>query len=74
MQKILLSIIVPIYEVEKYLKRFLDSIEKNLQSGMEVILVDDGSKDNCGKIIDEFAAKQLPPHVSVAAIHKDNGG
>ena len=63
MQKILLSIIVPIYEVEKYLKRFLESIEKNLQSGMEVILVDDGSKDNSGKIIDKFAAKQLPPCV-----------
>ena len=61
MQNILLSLIVPIYGVEAYLRRFLDSIEKNLEPGIEVILVDDGSKDNCGKIIDEFAAKRLPP-------------
>ena len=63
MQNILLSLIVPIYGVEAYLRRFLDSIEKNLEPGIEVILVDDGSKDNCGKIIDEFAAKRLPPPV-----------
>lgn len=74
MQNILLSLIVPIYGVEAYLRRFLDSIEKNLEPGIEVILVDDGSKDNCGKIIDEFAAKRLPPRVSIVAIHKDNGG
>ena len=74
MQEIILSLIVPIYGVEAYLKRFLDSLEKNLKPGIEIILVDDGSKDNCGKIIDEFTAKQLPPHVSVVAIHKHNGG
>lgn len=61
MQEVILSLIVPIYGVETYLKRFLDSVEKNLRPGIEVILVDDGSKDNCGKMIDEFAAKQYPP-------------
>lgn len=74
MQEIILSLIVPVYGVEAYLKRFLDSLEKNLKPEIEIILVDDGSKDNCGKIIDEFTAKQLPPHVSVVAIHKHNGG
>lgn len=61
MQEIILSLIVPVYGVEAYLKRFLDSLEKNLKPEIEIILVDDGSKDNCGKIIDEFTAKQLPP-------------
>ena len=74
MQNILLSLIVPIYGVEAYLKRFLDSLENNLEPGIEVILVDDCIKDNCGKIIDEFATKKLLPHVYVRAIHKQNGG
>lgn len=74
MSEVILSLVVPIYGVELYLRRFLDSLEKNLRPGVEVILVDDGSKDNSGKIIDEFATKKYPPDVSVVAIHKSNGG
>ena len=61
MSEVILSLVVPIYGVELYLRRFLDSLEKNLRPGVEVILVDDGSKDNSGKIIDEFATKKYPP-------------
>lgn len=74
MSEVILSLVVKIYGVELYLRRFLDSLEKNLRPGVEVILVDDGSKDNSGKIIDEFATKKYPPDVSVVAIHKLNGG
>lgn len=61
MSDVILSLVVPIYGVELYLRRFLDSLEKNLRPGVEVILVDDGSKDNSGKIIDEFATQKYPP-------------
>ena len=63
--------IVSIYGVEQYIKRFLNSLEKNLTSEIEVILVDDGTKDNSGKIADEFALS-YPEYVKV--IHKENGG
>lgn len=71
MQTTKISFIVPIYGVEKYISRFLNSLTPNLQPGVEVILVDDGSKDNCGKIIDEY--QQQHPD-SVKTIHKKNGG
>ena len=66
-----LSLVVPIYGVEKYINRFFDSLEKNLQPGVEVLLIDDGAKDNSGKMADEFAIK-YPEYVQV--IHKENGG
>ena len=66
-----LSIIIPIYGVEEYLDRFLKSLIPNLIHGIEVILVDDGSKDNSGLIIDEFQ-RQHEDHVTV--FHKENGG
>lgn len=55
----LLSIIVPIYNVEKYLARCIDSILAQSFSDFELILVDDGSPDNCGKICDEYVEKIL---------------
>lgn len=67
----MLSLVVPIYGVEKYINRFLVSLEKNLQSNIEVLLVDDGTKDASGIIADEFAQK-YPQYVKV--IHKENGG
>lgn len=70
---ILLSLVVPIFGVERYIHRFLNSIRKNLQENMEVILVDDGSKDNCGKIIDEFAEKYNNKYF-IKSLHKVNGG
>ena len=65
-----LSIIVPIYNVERYLNRCVDSILDQTFTDFEVILVDDGSPDRCPTICDEFLEKD--PRVRV--IHKENGG
>ena len=67
-----LSIIVPIYKVEQYLCKCVDSlINQDLPSGVyEIILVDDGSPDRCGEICDEYAAS----HSNVKVIHRENGG
>lgn len=64
------SIIVPVYNVEKYLPRCIDSILNQTFSDFELILVDDGSPDNCGAICDEYVAKDS----RVVVIHKENGG
>lgn len=65
-----ISVIVPVYNVESYLARCVDSILTQTYENLEVILVDDGSKDNSGVICDGYAAKD--PRVKV--IHKENGG
>lgn len=64
------SIVVPIYKVEKYLKECVDSILAQSLKEIEVILVDDGSPDNCGKIIDDYAEKDA----RVVALHQKNSG
>lgn len=64
------SIIVPIYNVERFLHQAVDSILNQTLKDIEVILVDDGSLDNCGKICDEYAAKDS----RVRVIHQKNGG
>jgi glycosyltransferase involved in cell wall biosynthesis len=64
------SIVVPIYKVERYLRRCVDSLLNQTYSNIEIILVDDGSPDNCGKIADQYAKKD--PRVKV--VHKKNGG
>lgn len=66
----LVSIIVPIYKVEPYLRRCLDSIVNQTYTNLEIILVDDGSPDGCPAICDEYAAKDS----RIVVIHKDNGG
>ena len=64
------SVIVPVYKVEKYLRRCVDSILAQTYTDFEVILVDDGSPDECPRICDEY--ERLDPRVRV--IHKPNGG
>lgn len=65
-----ISIIVPVYKVEKYIHRCVDSILGQTFADFELILVDDGSPDNCGAICDEYAAKDS----RVVVIHQQNGG
>ncbi|MDR0741844.1 MAG: glycosyltransferase [Puniceicoccales bacterium] len=64
------SIIVPIYGVERYLCQCLDSILAQTLRGIEIILVDDGSPDKCPQIADKYAAKDR----RIVAIHQTNGG
>lgn len=64
------SVIVPLYNVEKYMKKSIDSIRNQTYKNIEIILVDDGSPDNCGQIADYYA--KLDNRISV--IHKENGG
>ena len=66
----LVSVIVPVYNAEKYLSRCIDSILAQTFTNFELLLINDGSKDNSGKICDEYAAKDSRVHV----FHKENGG
>ncbi len=66
----LVSVIVPVYKTEKYLRECLDSILASTYSNLEVIVVDDGSPDNCPGICDEYAMKD--PRIKV--IHQKNQG
>lgn len=68
MEKI--SVIVPVYNVEKFLEKCVSSILKQTYSNLEIILVDDGSKDNSGMIADQLAKKDR----RIKVIHKENGG
>lgn len=65
-----ISVIVPVYNTEKYLRRCVDSILAQTFTDFELILVDDGSTDSCGAICDEYAEKDIRIHV----IHQENGG
>lgn len=66
----LISVIIPVYKVEKYINKCIDSIINQTYANLEIILVDDGSPDNCGKICDEYAEKDN----RIKVIHKKNGG
>ena len=66
----LISVIVPIYNVEDYLEKCLQSIIQSTYKNIEVILVDDGSTDNSGKICDKYDSK----YSFVKVIHRNNGG
>lgn len=66
----LISVIVPIYDVEKYVERCIESILCQTYKKIEIILVDDGSPDNCGAICDTY--EKIDKRVKV--IHKQNGG
>lgn len=65
-----LSIVVPVYKVERFLDKCIESILAQTFTDFELILVDDGSPDNCGKMCDEWAAKDN----RIKVIHKKNGG
>ena len=66
----MITVIVPIYNVELYLRKCIDSITGQSYKNLEIILVDDGSQDKCGLICDEYAEKDS----RVRVIHKENGG
>ncbi len=64
------SIIVPVYKVEKYIRRCVDSLLAQTLDGIEILLIDDGSPDGCPAICDEYAKNDA----RVRVIHKENGG
>ncbi len=66
----LISVIVPVYKVEPYLRRCIDSILAQTYTNFEIILVDDGSPDTCGAICDEYAVKDK----RIKVIHQENRG
>ena len=65
-----ISVIVPVYNVEQYLPQCLDSIINQTYKNLEIICVDDGSPDNSGKILDEYAKKDK----RIKVIHQENQG
>ena len=66
----LITIVVPVYKVEKYLKKCVDSLLCQTYKNIEIILVDDGSPDTCPQLCDEYAQKNS----NVVTYHKPNGG
>ncbi len=65
-----ISVIVPIYKVEEYLAKCIESIIGQTYTDLEIMLVDDGSPDGCGAICDEYAAKDS----RIKVFHIPNGG
>ena len=68
--KPLISVIIPVYKVEPYLRRAVDSVLAQTYTNLDIILVDDGSPDNCPAICDAYGEKEA----RVRVIHKENGG
>ena len=66
----LISVIIPVYNIEKYLRRCIDSVLAQTYQDFELLLIDDGSKDSSGAICDEYAARDS----RVKVFHKENGG
>ena len=64
------SVVVTVYNVEDYLNKCIESICGQSYHNLEIILIDDGSPDNCGKICDAFSAKDM----RVKVVHKKNEG
>ena len=65
-----ISVIVPVYNTEKYLHRCIDSVLAQTFTDWELLLIDDGSKDTSGSICDKYAAKDK----RIRVFHKENGG
>lgn len=70
MQQPLISVIIPVFNTEKYLKECLDSVLKQTYANIEILLVDDGSSDGCPAICDEYGLRDE----RVKVFHKENGG
>lgn len=70
MNEPLISVIIPIYNVEQYLEQCLDSVVNQTYRNLEIILVDDGSPDKCGAICDAYKAKDE----RIIVIHQENQG
>ena len=70
MDKYKISIIIPVYNVDKYIKKCLDSIVEQTHKNLEIILIDDGSSDNSGKICDEYSKKNK----RIKIFHQKNSG
>lgn len=70
MENVKVSVIMPVYGVEAYVGKAIESIQKQTYKNWEFFCVDDGTKDRSGEICDEYAAKD--PRIKV--IHKENGG
>lgn len=70
MENLLISIIVPVFKVETYLDKCLESIVNQTYKNLEIILIDDGSPDNCPQICDKWAEKDS----RIKVVHKENGG
>ena len=68
--KPIISVVIPVYGVEKYLAECLDSVLAQTLKNIEILAVDDGSPDHCGEILDEYAKKDS----RIIAIHQKNGG
>ena len=64
------TVIVPVYNTEKLLRRCIDSLVSQTWKSIEILLIDDGSTDRSGEICDEYASV----YTSVKAVHKKNGG
>ena len=67
---IMVSVIVPVYKVEQYLEKCVNSIREQTYKNIEIILVDDGSPDKSGEICDNFSKEDS----RIKVIHKKNGG
>lgn len=65
-----ISVIVPVYNIENYIEKTVESIRNQTYQNLEIILVDDGSSDNSGRILDKIAAKDS----RIKVIHQENGG
>ena len=70
MDEKLVSVIIPAYNIEDYIGRCLDSIISQTYKNLEIIVVDDGSRDRTGEILDNYAKKDR----RIKVIHKENGG
>lgn len=69
-RKVKISVIIPVYKVEKYIKQCIESVVNQTYDNLEIILIDDGSPDKCPQICEEYACKDE----RIIVIHKKNGG